>query len=106
MSFSTVGSCSDVCCCVPGSWAGRLGQCRQLAGAAGESPEMSVTGKVRLLYLGESFMETHACLLCKSSATQGKVINLSESLMSILVKMTLPASVLPCKRWWKWPWMH
>lgn len=27
-------------------------------------------------------MEIHPCLLCKSSATQGKEINLSESLMS------------------------
>ena len=62
---------------------GSAGSWQELwGGSAGESPEMSVTGEARLPYLGASFMEVHPSLLCKSSATQGKAINLSESLMS------------------------
>lgn len=90
MHFSTVGSCSDACCCAPRSL-GELGRKtravraagRSWGGSVGESPEMLMTGKARLPYLGASFMEIHARLLCKSFATQGKAINLSESLTSV-----------------------
>lgn len=49
---------------------------RSWGGSVGESPEMLVTGKARLPYLGASFMEINAQLLCKSFVTQGKAINL------------------------------
>lgn len=78
--FATVGCCSDVCCRVSGS----LGQQGRKAGAAqaaarssaSGSPEIAMTSKARIPFPGASVTETVPCLLCKSSATQGKVINL------------------------------